>query len=420
MKNIFLMMFVVVALAGCRETVDRCENGELSQEECCASNSKYCENDADADTGTTDAGEDFGMDTSPDADAACVPACTTGVCDSNTKTCVGCAGDGDCSAAKPVCDPNANVCVGCVDSGDCSGDTSVCDTTTKTCVACVGTEGCGANEVCSPTHTCVGCLGDGDCDGDVCDMTTNTCVSCLGDGDCGAEVCKTGATSDLNTCVACRDNTTCTDAAASKCEVGTNTCVGCGDVTDCSQVPNATKYCDAGVCAGCHLETEAADCLINNVQYFCDGSTNTCSNTIAGNAGTCASCNANTDCAIGYRCVDTDFMAATAGSYCMRLSTGQTCPGPYGGGIQARTDLSGAQIDVCMLSESITSCAAYNLYGDICTTNPTACDVAGGVCKQFDVATRRCTYECIFNSDCPNNVTCKTTGIGKFCGAISD
>ncbi len=413
MKNIFLMMFVASAFIGCSDTTNRCENGELSQAECCASDSKYCGNDAGTDT-ATDAGADVEVDTAPDADATCVPACTTGVCDTNTKTCVGCAGDGDCSAAKPFCDPNANMCVGCVDNGNCSGDTSVCDTTTKTCVACVGAQGCAANEVCSPTNTCVGCLGDGDCDGDVCDMATNTCVSCLGDNDCTDGVCEPGVTSATNECVACRDNTTCTTVAASKCEVGTNECVACGDVADCSHIPNATKYCDAGLCAGCHLKSEAVDCG----QFFCDGSTNACSSTMAGNAGTCAPCTANADCAIGYRCVPTDFGGSSAGNYCVQLYDGTTCPSPYNIIESIRVDASGSSVDVCMITESIISCAAITQYGEICTTSPATCDASlGSVCKQFGGATRACTYECSTNSDCPNGITCKSIAGGKFCGA---
>ena len=383
-----------------------------------------------------------GMDTEvTDGGQGCDPACTSGVCDPASNTCVACLTHAQCGGDTPACDtstktcvacvadeqcglgvcnPANNTCVGCLASSDCSGDSPVCDTFAKACVTCLSGEGCGNGELCDTANDrCVQCLGDSDCGQGVCDTALGTCVACLDNTDCGAQVCKTGATSDLNACVDCVDNSTCTDAAASTCNAS-NACQACSDVGDCSHIAGRTAYCEAGVCLGCKLESEADDCTVNNVSTFCDGATNTCSNVVAGNAGTCATCTANTDCAAGFRCVPTNYMGAPAGNYCMQLYTGVTCPNPYGGIVSTRDDISGNSVEVCMISENVTSCGAYNQYSDLCNGDDALCTATGGVCKQFGPGTRRCTYACIGDSDCDGGVTCNPIAGGKFCGATGN
>ncbi len=424
MKNVFLMMFAVSAFIGCSDSTNRCENGELSQAECCASDSKYCGSDADTDITVTDAsdvGTDITTDAEVDATMGCDPPCTTGVCDTSTQTCVGCVGNLDCPTAKPVCNTTTNMCVGCSNSEDCSGDTGVCNPSSKTCVACVGTEGCGVDEVCDTNNTCVECLNNTNCDDGVCDTTSNTCVACLAGAGCSGElVCKEeGPTSD-NACVACLDNDNCTTAAAAKCDPGTNECVKCSVKADCSHLALAKNHCDpVKGCLECTTATEAIDCTDGVDPTACNVVTNMCSLIKVKSGGTCQPCVSNSSCFDGYACVPTTFgaNATPSGNYCMQVYDGMTaCPNPYGPIESVRNDVNGNSVTVCMIRESIISCAAYNRYEDPCT--PVACDTTlGGVCKQFGGSVRACTYECASNNDCTNGITCKSITGGKFCGA---
>ncbi len=424
MKNVFLMIFVASAFIGCSDSTNRCENGELSQAECCASDSKYCGSDAGTDVTVTDAadvGEDITPDVEVDATVECDPPCTTGVCDTGTKTCVGCVGDVDCPTAKPVCDNTTDMCVGCVDSGDCSEDTGVCNPATNACVACVGIEGCGADEVCTMTNTCVECVGDENCTDEVCDTATNICVACLNGVGCGGDLmCKEeqgGLTTD-NACVTCLDNNSCTTAAEAKCDPGTNECVKCSVKADCSHMTLAKNYCDpVKGCLECTSATEAVDCTDGVDPTACNVVTNMCSSIKLKSGGTCQPCVSNSSCADGFACVPTTFgVGATfSGNYCMQIYDNNTCPNPYGAIESTRNDITQTGVKVCMITEVLTSCPAYDQYFDACVDDST-CTGQGGVCKQFG-GTRRCTYECASDSDCTNGITCKSIVGGKFCGA---
>ncbi len=424
MKNLLFMIFAVGTLAGCSETVDRCSNGESSQEECCASDPKYCLADVGGDTTTvTDAGTDI-EDTKVDAMMDCDPACTTGVCETSTKTCVGCLINTDCSGAKAFCDTDNNTCVACVGDTDCVGD-SVCSAA-NTCVGCVVNDDCsGGTAVCDvANNTCVGCLADANCASTVCDTATKSCIDCReGKGCVGDLLCKVNAgNTDANACVACLADTNCTTAATSKCDMTSNACVGCTDKSQCGHILDANQ-CSNGKCVECTTATEDVDCLVGNDIFACDISTNKCSEIIKGSGVTCQPCVSSTSCTTGFACVPTTFGAPAVpnGNYCMKLSNGQTCPGPYGADEMIRNDINSAPTTVCMINEAITSCDAYQQYGKICTIDATACDGAdGGLCKQASSLTRRCTYACTTNSDCKNNITCLGTATGDFCGATAD
>ena len=89
---------------------------------CSDANTSSSGKDAGGDVGVS---TDAGMDTEvTDGGQGCDPACTSG-----------------------VCDPASNTCVACLTHAQCGGDTPACDTSTKTCVACVADEQCGLGPV---------------------------------------------------------------------------------------------------------------------------------------------------------------------------------------------------------------------------------------------------------------------------------
>ena len=55
------------------------------------------------------------------------------MCNEDLGACVGCLGDGDCSAEEPVCDLASQVCRGCVADGECPS--GLCDMSGGACVA---------------------------------------------------------------------------------------------------------------------------------------------------------------------------------------------------------------------------------------------------------------------------------------------
>ncbi len=420
MKNLLFIIFAFGTFSGCNESADRCLNDEPPQEECCASDPKYCANDTDA---ATDAGTDIdNEDATVDTSMACDPACTTGVCDTSSKICVGCLSNTDCSGSKAFCDTDTNTCVACVGDTDCVGD-SVCSAD-KTCVGCVDSDDCsGGTAVCDvANNTCVGCLDDTNCASTVCDAATKSCIDCHdGKGCVGDLLCKVNAAdTDANACVACLADTDCTTADAAKCDMTSNACVGCTDKAQCSHITDANQ-CSNGKCVECTTATEDVDCLVGNDIFACDISTNTCSDIIKGSQYTCGECVSSTSCGPDYACVPTSFAGTDAGDYCVKVYDNTTCPSPYGPIESTRNDVNGMSVDVCMIRETITSCAAYNQYEDICTNTPAACDNAvGSFCKQFGGSTRRCTYACVSGADCKTGVMCKTIGSGSFCGATGD
>jgi Cys-rich repeat protein len=402
LKKLTILLMVCAGLINCRPVTDRCETGELSQAECCESDPIFCAKDAGNDTAATDSGQDVpdaDSDTGPDATPTCDPACVDQVCDNTTNTCVDCVTSTDCSGTKTVCDPSA-----------------------QQCVTCLTGEGCTATQICDTENdTCVECLGDLDCgNGEVCDTASNLCVACLETTDCTSGLCKQDpADSANNACVECLDNTVCTTDTKSRCDATSGTCSACVVAADCGGIAG-TKQCNAGTCVACTPTTEIADCAMNNENFACDPATFTCTDIKLNSGGTCQECVGNSSCVAGFACMPTTFGGAPAGNYCMKISDGNTCPGPYGTDVVTRNDVGGTEVDVCMINETILSCAAFDQYGDICTADNGTCTAAGSTCKQFNVTTRRCTYQCNFDNDCKGTETCNTIGANFFCGATGN
>ncbi len=165
------------------------------------------------DTGMTDGGPDTGdTDAGTDAPMACGGACTGAMphCDTDTDTCVACLDDSHCDEMAPVCSAGG-VCGPCTGPADCAAypDTPVCGDSGAvdgTCVGCAGDSDCT------------------DADAGKCDTSTNTCVPCDDSDQCtedGAGVCDMSGESGL--CVECNadDETACGDNV---CDVAAMTC----------------------------------------------------------------------------------------------------------------------------------------------------------------------------------------------------
>lgn len=128
-------------------------------------------------------------------------ALPTSLCNPETKQCVACLSNADCTdAALPVCDTSTHSCVGCLANSDCKEPTVRCDVKSKTCSRCAAD--CSANAAaphCNEASSqCVQCLPAQEnthCGGKSCNpktfSCTNTplrmtaaCKACVSDSEC--------------------------------------------------------------------------------------------------------------------------------------------------------------------------------------------------------------------------------------------
>ena len=134
---------------------------------------------------------DVAMDSTADViEEFCEPVCSNGeVCKEDTKTCVGCLTETNCS--DQLCDLDSNTCVDCLTDTDCSDQ--LCDLASNTCVDCLDNSTCLSAEASTCTdETCAACVEDTDCshiaDATRCDV--GVCKDgCSNDSHCGGNVC---------------------------------------------------------------------------------------------------------------------------------------------------------------------------------------------------------------------------------------
>lgn len=163
----------------------------------------------------------------------------------------------------------------------------------KSCVECLEDSHCLGNPGalgprCDKEKKFCICATDGDCTknlrGRRCNTTERMCT-CLGDSDCGPAFPLCAGLGLARTCTRpCTGNSSCTSAAAPRCDRSSGKCVACLTGEDCEAQPNGAK-CQAGscVCAG---------------DSDCKGTYpwgRTCGTTVSG--GKRCGCVANTDCA---------------------------------------------------------------------------------------------------------------------------
>jgi hypothetical protein len=244
-------------------------------------------------------------------------------------------------------------------------------------------------------------------------------VQCLEAVDCTGTKKLCDETSD--SCVECLATTDCKEAKSAKCDG--KSCTKCTSNDDCAHISGKT-VCDAvaGECVQCTAADEAA----------CDGkscnpATKTCTGTVVGSLSTCTPCLADSECSGGgeadpdYRCIPMQFQGqARAGGYCLRRAV-KTCGRPYTIAISAKR-LSGAGSEnYCGIDQDNVSCeAAIDLEDSrVCESGAdSACGCArdengvcvgdgrGGLCRDFAVLQKQCTYLCGVTNDCPSGKQC--------------
>ena len=123
----------------------------------------------------------------------------------------------------------------------CNSSTPFCDTTIGVCVECIGNPGdCPSGQKCNQiSNTCeLPCNANTDCTApDVCDLLQHLCADCTGDSDCQSQSTEPVCVQD--TCVPCRDDSTC---GTRHCK--NYTCVDCLTTSECS----SGRTCVANAC----------------------------------------------------------------------------------------------------------------------------------------------------------------------------
>jgi hypothetical protein len=232
-----------------------------------------------------------------------------------------------------------------------------------------------------------------------------------------------------NTCVGCLQTSQCSDATKSVCDTASNTCVACNDNAQCSHIPGK-GICNVGTCVQCTEATETAVCG----NFYCDPVGKTCTTTPRGTLDSCKACNAEAECAVGYRCVPMNFQGnVRPGGYCLLVSNGSNCTKPY-----AITITRGSISDpntasppsYCGINESKTTCEAVldRVADTSCLVSGNADDSACGApstndgkCTKVGTVMNLCTYECVTATECQSGELCNKVagtvdGSPKYCG----
>lgn len=254
--------------------------------------------------------------------------CPTGVCDTETDTCVECTRDGDCGPGR-MCSPN-NTCE-CMNglildaNGDCVAPPNCEDSTDcGECEVC-GTNGCIPVE-CPPGYVCggrdEGCIPECDCDNPDCPGLRGCART--PSGDCGCYDCPEDCSQGCDPCYCSETTETCLPNPCGDkiCETG----LDCGEDCGCDDgrcVPCESLSCQTGECA----ETLGCDCSgSGNCQSTsgCDGDcsdTNDCGPGCGCYQGSCIDCSelpCDVSCseASGCECTDGKNCDSTTGSGC--------------------------------------------------------------------------------------------------------
>ena len=256
---------------------------------------------------------------------------------------------------------------------------------------------------------CVECMTDAHCassaGGPNCDPDTNTCVGCVDRGDCAAPT----PACVMNECVACDAASDCTAVGASRCDATTNACAACAADADCTHL-SATPVCDEGrgTCVACTGDTEAARCGANS----CRRSDGVCTGTARGSRDVCDSCEADSECVTGRRCVNHVFGGTDLGGFCFLDATGGcgdtvSALRPYRTPTEL-TSVDGALATYCMPPTSTTCAGIRDTQSTTCTTS-SDCGVVGlddGYCPAMAPSAGTCTYRCAGSLDCDELLNC--------------
>jgi len=228
-------------------------------------------------------------------------------------------------------------------------------------------------------------------------------------------------------CVACIDNSSCTELDKSVCDLSSHTCTACTDNSGCSHLAGR-GVCNGGSCVECTSETEESACN----GHTCDSSTNTCTSVLRYSIDVCRPCGGDSECkgnqSATHYCVPMVFSPAgvsqPVGSYCLASVPNTGCTKPYGSGI-TRTTVSGKTgLSFCGPVETATTCPAVLALTapDPAKPNCTAAsecglpDINDGLCEQTVTSgvSKICTYTCGSTDECPGSKPCPLGG--GYCG----
>lgn len=319
----------------------------------------------------------FGCVASPEDSASVVPEETDADSDAGQ--------DAQVDSGPSACDP------------ECSGDTPRC--VEGECVECdvESDEGCGgATPFCESTD-------EGD-----------RCVECNSPG--SDEGCSDSFCSDDFKCVTCLDNDVCQDRTESKCEdAGTSDaeCVACEEAPDCTHI-DGMNQCQDETCVQCTPATEDEDCDGN----VCDPATYTCTERTIGSAGSCESCVSDSNCQGEFYCIPLKFDGSFHGNYCMPAAPNNSaCPVVFSEPDDRET-ISGAEVNVCLIRESLMTCEALSVFDESCDSGSADdCTVDGAPAPGARCESERCTYGCVSPRNCKVGSVCTgEPSDGEYCG----
>lgn len=388
----------VCASAVCDDVADACVNvnaadGTVCPDGVCSAGAcSACIDDVDG-------GPDSGCD-------AALPACVgTG----DDAACTEC--DADTPCATGVCSAD-NTCVECTDDAHCGGD-DVCDLATNSCELCAADSmmsidpGCDASApaclVTGATRECVACTDDSQCTDGVCDPDTNSCATCLADGSgCAAPtpVCLDPDTAPV--CVECGVDG---DCASGVCQTD-NTCAQCGSDDDCA----GDSVCESNACVACR-DTSAG------IDDGCTAAAPSCVGTDG--AEMCVECASDAECAVGvcdlttFACVacledataDEDHGCDAAAPVCDTSGTDPVCVACVDDATGSDAD-SGCEAAAPLCDTSGASPVCVPCIDDGTTT--LGCDTDAPFCRD-DVDPIVCVA-CLVDGDCDAGEVCGPSG----------
>jgi hypothetical protein len=247
--------------------------------------------------------------------------------------------------------------------------------------------------------------------------------------------CEDGVCVDQQ-CVACRDQTDCTDPTAPRCNPQGD-CVPCSQTEHCAHIEGKT-LCDLGQCVQC-TSTNDEPCGRDGAgeRYVCDTLARTCSTHQRRSANVCDPCVSDAQCMAGQLCVmqrfdevgdDPDMGELDVGYFCLwredatqPFAPAGSCANapPYFNARPGSESVDGTHATVCGFR--VTTCAGYKDFIDkACDglTDDARCGdprfVSDGYCREALASTFRCTTPCLGADDCNVGAACTATA-PKYC-----
>jgi hypothetical protein len=281
---------------------------------------------------------------------------------------------------------------------------------------------------CEPSsHTCVACTTDEHCGPNApqCDTSVHECVQCLESDDCATVAGKPVCNTDAHACVECNADADCGDPQKARCEE--HVCEACTADAQCTHL-SATPVCDepGRRCVACTADTEAQRCG----SKACKRSTGECTDKDRGGTTACGTCEADSECVTGARCVVHRVSNQDLGSFCFFDSVAQGGCADTVGAVRPYSQpsptplgsIDGVTATYC-LPPTATSCKgiadaiAGGVGAKACTTNDDCGEpnVSDGFCIDSGPAMGQCSYNCINSYECPQSGFTSCPAMPSFC-----